>query len=300
MTKYEDMVPSWFLRYEKKNIDYTSLLYKLSVAYNLVYNNLLSFDNDLIQTLASEVNISDEGGILTPFYLQCLGMAAKLKYCDSGCISLDDDGIISRHRADLRFIEKLDGDIRKAFVTQILVLLYNSSGTLPDSIALQLESEVASSDYALRLETYKNPDIADKAAPNFYLKDTSDKFHSLKDFKGNTLLLNFWFVGCKPCHQEIPFEKRLVKELMGTSFQLINICMTSDEDAWKNLVEREELPGTNLFANDNWTEKISKEYNIIGYPRYVLVDANGIVIDGKCRRPSNSELIPYIKKYLGN
>ena len=85
---------------------------------------------------------------------------------------------------------------------------------------------------------------------------------------------------------------------MGTSSQLINICITADEDAWKNLVEREELPGANLFANEDWTEKISKQYNIIGYPRYVLVDPNGIAIDGKCRRPSNSELLPFIKEYM--
>lgn len=206
LMKYKDVTPTWFHRYEEKNIEYTSLICKLSVAYNLVYNQVISFDDHKIQSIVTDLNSADHVGLLTPFYLQCLKMVALLKYCDQGCISADDNGIISRHQANLKYMQKLDGEIRKAFATQTLILLYNSSGILPKSISMELESEVASSDYAQRLEKHKNPNLVNESAPNFYLKDLDDKFHSLRDYNGNVILLNFWFVGCKPCHQEIPFQ----------------------------------------------------------------------------------------------
>jgi hypothetical protein len=105
-------------------------------------------------------------------------------------------------------------------------------------------------------------------------------------------------VGCGPCKEQIPYEKNLVGFLKGTSFVLVNICIISSEDAWREHVIRDEVPGINLFANSNWTKKLEREYGISSYPRYVLVGPDGKVVNGKCPRPSNSQLIPLIQKYI--
>lgn len=46
--------------------------------------------------------------------------------------------------------------------------------------------------------------------PNFELKNLQGKQISNGDFKGKYVVLNFWFIGCKPCVAEIPELNRLV------------------------------------------------------------------------------------------
>ncbi len=45
-------------------------------------------------------------------------------------------------------------------------------------------------------------------APDFKLIDTQSKAHSLSDYRGKVVLLNFWATWCEPCRKEIPSLQR--------------------------------------------------------------------------------------------
>ncbi len=42
------------------------------------------------------------------------------------------------------------------------------------------------------------------SAPDFQVTDLQGKKHTLMDYRGKILLLNFWATWCPPCQQEIP------------------------------------------------------------------------------------------------
>jgi cytochrome c biogenesis protein CcmG/thiol:disulfide interchange protein DsbE len=72
---------------------------------------------------------------------------------------------------------------------------------------------------------------AGKAAPDFTLNDASGKRVSLRDFKGEVVVLNFWATWCVPCKAEIPWFIEFEKTYASRGFTVLGVSM--DEDGWK-------------------------------------------------------------------
>lgn len=47
-------------------------------------------------------------------------------------------------------------------------------------------------------------DIRAETAPDFLLKDLNGLNHTLADYRGKVLFINFWATWCPPCREEIP------------------------------------------------------------------------------------------------
>ena len=45
-------------------------------------------------------------------------------------------------------------------------------------------------------------------APDFELVDTEGQTHRLSDYRGRTVIINFWTTWCPPCREEIPSMNR--------------------------------------------------------------------------------------------
>ena len=68
-----------------------------------------------------------------------------------------------------------------------------------------------------------------KAYDNVIFLDQKDQKISIKDFKGNLVLLNFWATWCEPCKEEMPSLDRLQNnsELNNIKIFPINISQES-------------------------------------------------------------------------
>ena len=53
------------------------------------------------------------------------------------------------------------------------------------------------------------------ATPPLALRDLQGKEHTLADYKGKVVVLNFWATWCDPCREEMPAMQRLQDKLAG-------------------------------------------------------------------------------------
>jgi peroxiredoxin len=67
-------------------------------------------------------------------------------------------------------------------------------------------------------------------APDFELTDTEGRTHRLSDYRGQTVIINFWTTWCPPCREEIPSMNRAWHVLRDEGVAILAINMGEDED----------------------------------------------------------------------
>jgi thiol-disulfide isomerase/thioredoxin len=123
-------------------------------------------------------------------------------------------------------------------------------------------------------------EMLDIKAPDFTLEDMQGKKISLKDFRGKSLVIDFWATWCPPCRASFPFLKKLVesrKDDDNVSFVFIN---TRDHERQRKeriakFLKDNQYPFHVLLDND--IDKTNDEFVIPGLPTKVFIDKNGVI-----------------------
>ena len=137
-------------------------------------------------------------------------------------------------------------------------------------------------------------------APEFKLKNEAGQLISLAGFKGKTLYIDFWGVGCGPCIYDIKNNvPALHEKYKDKNIVFINICVDSNEEGWKAKLKELNLHGVNLIA-EGWVKNpMVAAYGVNGIPHYYLVDPAGKIVDNNSPGPGESgNLYPKIDKLL--
>ena len=112
-----------------------------------------------------------------------------------------------------------------------------------------------------------------KAFPEFNLKDTKGSIVNSTDLRGSIVIINFWYVNCLPCVQEMPELNELVSYYKNRS-DIKFLAFTPDNDnkvadfLSKHNFNYSIIPGVREF--------ISK-LGINSFPTHLIIDKNGIV-----------------------
>jgi cytochrome c biogenesis protein CcmG/thiol:disulfide interchange protein DsbE len=69
------------------------------------------------------------------------------------------------------------------------------------------------------------PPAAQKEAPDFARLDLNNRQVQLKQFRGKTVLLNFWATWCAPCLAEIPSFINWQKQWGPKNFQIVGVSL---------------------------------------------------------------------------
>ncbi|MDA3943112.1 MAG: TlpA disulfide reductase family protein [Bacteroidetes bacterium] len=285
-------LPSWYREFENSRLDYVNAESKLSA---LGYRKkMLSISetvpNNYLNQVVRDLSIERLDFVGETAYMRFIGWYINYKndplleddipnskeqwisFTERGIASVDENFENQRIKEVIlarRFTDIID---RRRHIWDDNWLQYIKNPELSSLIDQQLLA---------------NPVLPEgNKTPYFYLSDLDSTFYEPNDFKGKILLINFWATWCKPCYQEFEHENRLVDRFQNESVAIVNICIESEMEKWKEVVNKYALKTKNLFATKNWSEKINSDFGTTALPHSVLIDWNGNVIQNKCPRPS--------------
>ena len=113
--------------------------------------------------------------------------------------------------------------------------------------------------------------------PDFELGSNSGGLVSASDFKGKTILLNFWATWCAPCRKEMPMLMDLQRQYGATGLQVVGIAL-DDIQSVKSFVDTFGISYPVLVGMEDVFETSEAYGNQEGVlPYSVLIDKTGIV-----------------------
>lgn len=97
---------------------------------------------------------------------------------------------------------------------------------------------------------------------------------TLKQLRGQPVLINFWSITCPPCVEEIPDLVRLYREWHPQGLKLIAVAMPYDPPLQvQEFVKRQELPYPVALDVQG---KVSKAFGVANVPTTFIIDPNGV------------------------
>ncbi len=113
------------------------------------------------------------------------------------------------------------------------------------------------------------------AAPDWSLKDAAGNTHTLADYRGKVVLIDFWATWCGPCKQAMPSIQRLHERFAGRPVAVIGLScferpgadpvgyMTESKYTYTTLVDGTE---------------VAMAYNVAAIPTFYLIGFDGTII----------------------
>lgn len=112
-------------------------------------------------------------------------------------------------------------------------------------------------------------------AKDFALKDVDGRVHTISQYRGKVVLINFWATWCPPCLKEMPSMERLWKELGGKGVAVLALNIGESADDVENFGFEHNLSFPLLLDQDDTT---SRDWLVRGLPTSYVVDTQGRIV----------------------
>lgn len=160
---------------------------------------------------------------------------------------------------------------------------YSRQGELESSFPAESGGSISSKN---RAEHSSPQEAQPVAAPDFTLTDQYGAAHTLSEYRGKTVFLNFWATWCPPCKREMPDIQALYKSHGSNSSELIVLGVANpkspgyphNQDNSQEYVEEflQENGYTFPVLMDT-TGEVFSQFGIYSFPTTFMIDADGNV-----------------------
>jgi thiol-disulfide isomerase/thioredoxin len=196
-------------------------------------------------------------------------------------------------------IDQADGDFSRAaeYLEQAQATMRDVQGQfkLP-AVQAMLEQKLGSveneCESTLRYAEHFNH-LMGTPSQNWKTTDLDGRPHSLEEYRGRVVVLDFWYRGCGWCITAMPQIKLLAADFRDQPVTVLG--MNGDhklEDA-QAVVDRLKLKHVSLRDGED-DDAISKKYGIHGWPTVIVLDGQGVI------RHAHVGYSPAMRKLLGD
>jgi thiol-disulfide isomerase/thioredoxin len=127
------------------------------------------------------------------------------------------------------------------------------------------------SQFARVLDNKMNQLKKGESVPDFSFDLLNQPAKNLSDYKGQYVLLDFWFSGCKPCLNAIPKLNQLDKT--NNNLTLIGIDPVDNEERFIKAIDKFNIKYAQTLVDGN--SDLPSYFNVNGYPTYILIGPEG-------------------------
>jgi cytochrome c biogenesis protein CcmG/thiol:disulfide interchange protein DsbE len=114
------------------------------------------------------------------------------------------------------------------------------------------------------------------AAPNFTLTTPDGRTISLSDYRGQPVMLNFWYATCPGCLQETPTLQQFYAQQRASGKRLVILGIDSVDDSATaaRFVQQHHLTYPVLIDDK---QQVMTLYNVAAAPTSFFIDSKGII-----------------------
>ena len=172
--------------------------------------------------------------------------------------------------------------------------IYPIIGILRFVVVLLLITLPASSSSAADLEDFEGIDT-----PTLLLEDLGGRSHTLEDYRGQVVLVNFWASWCAPCIVEMPSMQRLKQTMTGRPFSILAVNVKESKGTIWKFLNKVKVDFTLLRDSDG---QVAKDWQVNVYPASYLIDLTGNIryVAYGPRQWDSPEIVQLIEELLGH
>ena len=119
------------------------------------------------------------------------------------------------------------------------------------------------------------------SAPDFAVQDMDGNMVRLSDFRGKTVLLDFWASWCEPSRRQHQFIREAYRQFKDKGFTVISIALDppADRPYVIEAIQKDSLVWTNLSDPTRDKNDAAKAFSIKLLPQNYLIDSTGMIFN---------------------
>lgn len=129
--------------------------------------------------------------------------------------------------------------------------------------------------------------LAGEPAHHFDALKPDSSIVNSNHYDGKLLVIDAWATWCGPCLQQKPSYNTIAAKYKNDNrIKFLSVSTDMNFNKWKNFILKKKSPLEELNVSGTLNSKFQQAYNVQSIPRYIMISADGKIIDADMPDPS--------------